>query len=158
VVTADLTKLSITNSVPIEITCPTYGEEVTVIDGKNQFMMISLQQVITESYKVNIIQKGETAQDYIVGEATASPNIIQVTGPKARVDRIAQVVAEVNVYGMQKSDELNAVPKALDADGNEIDTSNLTFSVEQVKVSIKIYKKKTIHLLIVRRVNRLTDM
>lgn len=148
VVTADLSNLSVTDSVPIEITCPRYGDEVTIIDGKYQFMKISLQKIDTRSFKVDINQKGTAADNYYVGETTASPNIIQVTGPQARVERIDKVVVDVNVTGMSESDVITATPKALDADGNEIDTSDLTFSEEQVDVKVTIYNTKTIRLQI----------
>ena len=99
-VTADFTQLSDVYAVPIDITCPKYGDEnVRVTDGKEQRMIISLEEVMEENFKVNIVTKGEVAEGYFVGKKSASPNIITVSGPKARIERISDVVVEVDVSG-----------------------------------------------------------
>jgi len=148
VVTADFSNMSAVNSVPIEISCPRYGDEVVVVDGKYQNMKVSLEKLIEEPFKVNIIQNGVVAEDLFVGEQTASPNIITVSGPKGRVERIAEVVVEVDVSGVSKSFKTVAKPKVLDADGREIDASKLTFNEDLIDVNISIYKTKAINLLI----------
>jgi YbbR domain-containing protein len=148
VITADFSELSITQAVPINITCPKYGDDVTIVDGKNENMKISLEDVITEQFKVTIVQKGEAAMNYHVGEKSATPNMIEVTGPRAKIDRIAEVVVDVNVTGMFVMDSVSAKPKALGKDGKEIDSDNLTFSAELVDVTIKIYQKKKISLIV----------
>jgi len=148
VVTADFSNMSAVNSVPIEISCPRYGDEVTIVDGKYQFMKVSLEELIKEPFKVNIKQNGEVAEGSFVGESTSSPNIIQVSGPKGRVERIAEVVVDVDVTGVSESFHATATPKVLDTDGNEIDASKLTFSESIIVLDIAIYKTKPINLQI----------
>lgn len=148
VITADFSNLSAVNSVPIEITCPRYGDEVVVTDGKYQNMKISLEELKEDNFKVNIKQNGEVAPGYFVGELTASPNIIQVSGPKGRVERIAELVVEVDVSGVSDTFKTIARPKVLDVDGNEIDASKLTFSENFVDIDVSVYNTKTINLQI----------
>lgn len=148
VVTADFSKLSIANSVPIEISCPKYENEVEIVEGKYQTMKVSLEQLAVENYKADIILKGEPAEGYIVGVTTASPNIIRVSGPRSRVERIAKVIVEADVSGETDSFTTSAKPKVLDEYGKEIDATNLSFSKELVEVNIDIYKTKKINLQI----------
>lgn len=145
VVTADLSQLSITNSVNIEITCPEYGDQVEIIEGKFQTMEISLENLSTQNKKITIIERGEAAEGYHVVEKIASPNMISVSGPESKVNEIAQVVAEVNVNGVTKSFSTTSKLKILDQNGNEIE--NLTVNVEEVDINITVYRTKEIRLL-----------
>ena len=147
-VTADFSHLSDVNAVTIDISCPRYGEDVVVTEGKFQTMKVRLEKISEKSFKVTVKQKGDVADGYFVGEKTASPNIILVTGPKTRVDRITDLVAEVDVTGASDSFHTMSEPKVLDGDGNDIDASNLTFSENYIDVSIGLYKTKTISLQI----------
>ncbi|NLK28752.1 MAG: hypothetical protein GX306_10485 [Clostridiales bacterium] len=146
-VTADFTQLSDVYAVPIDITCPKYGDEnVRVTDGKEQRMIISLEEVMEENFKVNIVTKGEVAEGYFVGKKSASPNIITVSGPKARIERISDVVVEVDVSGATESIHIVGIPKVLDEDGKEMDSSYFTFNENYISVSIDLYKTKSINL------------
>jgi YbbR domain-containing protein len=147
-VTADFAELSAVNSVPIKITCPLYGDEVEIVDGKYQNMQISLEEMISDNKKVDIVQKGEVAESYFIGETKASPNMIKVSGPKGRVESIAKVIVEVDVTGLSESTTKIAKPKAIDEEGKEIDSTYLTFSEDLVLVDIGIYNTKTINLQI----------
>ena len=63
-VTADLSKLSEFDTVTIKITCPRYGNEVTVIDGLSQVLKVKREDVEEQQYKVNVTQKGEPPEGY----------------------------------------------------------------------------------------------
>lgn len=147
-VTADFEHLSDVNAVTIDITCPGYGDEVVTTEGKYQTMKVSLEPYSEKSFKVDIKQKGDVAEGYFIEEKTASPNMIKVSGPKSRVDRITDLVVEADVTGAKGSFHITGVPKVLDADGVEIDVSNLTFSDNYITVNIGLYKTKTINLQI----------
>ncbi|HWT27140.1 MAG TPA: CdaR family protein [Mobilitalea sp.] len=144
-VTADFADLSVVNAVPINITSR-YGSEVVVTDGKNQTMKVSMEPKTYKDFKVDVVQKGKPAEGFYVGEKTASPNIIQVTGPKSRIDKIAEVVVDVDVTGVTGPYHTIVRPKVLDANGKEIDASKLIFSEEYINVNIVLYKTKKIDL------------
>lgn len=147
-VTADFEHLSDVNAVTIDISCPGYGDEVVTTEGKYQTMKVSLEEYSEKSFKVDIEQKGDVAEGYFIEEKTASPNMIKVSGPKGRVDRITDLVVEADVTGAKGSFHITGEPKVLDVDGVEIDASNLTFSDNYITVNIGLYKTKTINLQI----------
>lgn len=148
-VTADFSKLSDVNAVTIDITCLRYGDEVSIADGLYQVMKVSLEEQAEKHFRVDVVQKGEPAEGYYVAEKTAS-TIVQVSGPKSKIERISQIIVEVDVTGVSGSFPFRATeqPKAVDADGKEIDSSNLKFSDKKISVNIVIYKTKTIDLLV----------
>jgi YbbR domain-containing protein len=146
-VTADFSKLSDVNAVTIDIKCPRYGDEVTVAKGLYQVMKVDLEELTQKNFKVNVVQIGEPADGYYVAEKTAS-TIINVSGPKTKMERIAEIVAEVDVTGVAGSFRTNEKPKALDESGKEIDASNLKFNFDYVTINIGMLKTKPIDLLV----------
>ncbi len=149
-VTANFAKLSDVNAVTIDIKCPRYGDEVTVTDGLYQVMKINLEKKVDKNFKVTVVTKGTPAEGYCVGEKTAS-TIITVTGPKSKIERINEIVAEVNVADASENFRSAEKLKALDKDGEEIDASNLSFSENYATIIISIYKTVKIDLLIVTK-------
>lgn len=147
-VTADFAKLLNGNTVMIDIAPKRFANEVSITDGKYQTLTIKLDEVIYEDFKVNVVPVGNVADGYHIAEKFASPNIIRVTGPKGRIDKINEVVAEVNVEGVNSSFFDISMPKALDEEGKEIDSSKLSFSNRYPEVNIKLYKTKTVDLKI----------
>jgi YbbR domain-containing protein len=143
-VTADFAKLSDVNAVTIDIKCPRYGSDVTVTEGLYQVMKINLEELVSKSFKVRVVSKGEPAEGYYIGEKTAS-TIITVSGAKSKIERIKEIVAEVNVAGASESYSSYERLRAFDDDGEEI-SSNLTFSQSYVSINIKVYETKEIDL------------
>jgi YbbR domain-containing protein len=144
-VTADLSKLSDVNAVKINISCPRYEDEITITKGMNEVLKVNLEEVEEKHFKVNVTQKGEPAEGYYVYEKTVS-RLLSVSGPKSKIERIAEIKVDVDVSDATGSFRTAAKPKVLDKDGEEIDASNLTFSENFVTVNIGMYKTKIIDL------------
>jgi YbbR domain-containing protein len=144
-VTADFAKLSDVNAVTINITCPRYGDDVTVTDGLYQVMKVNKEDLAEKHFKVNVIQKGEPAEGYYVAEKTAN-TILRVSGPKSKIERIKDVIVEVDVTEISGSFRTTEEPKALDEEGNEIE--DLKFSENMVTINVGVYETKTINLQI----------
>ena len=148
-VTADFKKLSVVNAVPIDIVCTKYDEnEVLIIDGKNQMMQVDLVELVEEDFKVSVEIVGDVEEGYYVGKKTANPMMITVSGPKSRIESIAEVVIRVDIDGFTNSFNTIEKPIVLDRDGNQINDSKLTFSKDYITASIDVYKTKEINLLI----------
>lgn len=143
-VVADFAHLSNVNSVVIDITPKRNKSEIVVTDGKYQSMIISLEELSEEDFKVNVVQKGEVTDGYYVGEKTASPNIIRVSGPKRRIEKIKEVVVEVDVTGASQSASKILKPKVLDEEGKEIDATRLEFSDEYIEVNLGLFPTKEV--------------
>jgi YbbR domain-containing protein len=147
-VTADFSKLSEVHAVPIDITCLRNADAVVVTEGKYQMMKINLEDLQKANFKVSVQENGEVAEGYFVGEKRTSPNIIRVSGPKSKIDRIKNIIVETDVSEYSKSFAVIGEVKAVDENGKEIDKSNLKFNEKYVTVNISVYKKKKIDLKI----------
>jgi len=147
-VVADFNLISSYDTIQIDISVPDYGEQVRVVEGKYPMMKISREESMEKNFKVDIIDKGSVANGYYIGEKTASPNMLSVSGPKARVETVASIVVEVEVAGATESFSVKSIPKALDANGYYIDDLKLVLSEKEVDTKIKLVQTKQVNLVV----------
>ena len=144
-VTADFAKLSDVNAVTINITCPRYGDDVNVTDGLYQVMKINPEKLVERNFKVTVVTKGDPTEGFYVGEKSAN-TIVTVSGAQSKIEKIKEIIAEVNVSDASESFRSTEKLKALDEEGEEI--SGLTFSVNYATINIDIYKTKKVDLIV----------
>ena len=142
---ADLSKLSLTYAVPIDVSLPRYPE--VEISQKVMTMEVNLENRITEQFRVDVVEKGTVAPGYYISAKTARPNIIQVSGAESVIKKINEVVVEVNVTNRDESfGEKEIIPKVYDKNGSLMDSSKMTFNFEKVDVSVTLLNTKTVKL------------
>lgn len=146
--TADVSKLSPTYHANIDVVCTKSDNvEITII-GNAKLLEVKLEDLITKQFPVTVEKSGEPKEGYYVGEFIAKPNLISVSGGKKSVEKISVVKVKADVDGAYSSFYSNGIPKAYDADGNEITTGSLKFSDNPVKVAVNIYKTKSIPIYV----------
>ncbi|WP_313132957.1 CdaR family protein [Anaerocolumna sp.] len=144
---ADLSKLSITYAVPIDVSLPRYPE--VEINQKVMTMEGILENRITEQFRVDVVEKGAVAQGYYISAKTARPNMIQVSGSESVIKKINEVVVEVNVTNRDESfKEKDIIPKVYDKNGSLMDSSKMTFNFEKVDVNVNLLNTKTVQLFV----------
>ena len=144
---ADLSKLSITGSVMVDVSCPKYPSlEITPV-GSSTMLQIEIEDLIEKSMnvKVNTSVSGKSSFGYFVGQGIATPNMVTISGPKSEVDKVNEAVVRVNVSSANTSDvTTNATLELLDINGDTISSSTLTISQSSIDVVVPIYPTKTV--------------
>ncbi len=133
-----------TATVPITITSNLYSRYITYTGG-TQYLTVSLEDLMSRQFSISVSTDGEAADGYAIGDVTVSnPNVLKVSGPASVVSTISNVKVVIDVEGMSSNVIDNIVPILYDADGNEIDTTRLTFSSDTVSVTAEIVPTKTV--------------
>lgn len=146
---ADLSALSKVSATEIVPTCTKYSEDdVTLTLGKVKMMKVSLEDLESRQFQVEVVTSGEVAKGYHIDNKSTSPNLITVSGAKSEVNQIERVVVTVDVTGRTSSFEQEVKPKVYDKHGDLMDSSKLTFSVERFQVTIDLVKTKEVILMI----------
>ena len=146
--TADVSKLSPTYHANIDVVCTKSDNvEITII-GNAKMLAVRLEDLVTKQFPVTIEKSGEPETGYYVGETIASPNLISVSGGKKSVEKISVVRVKADVNGANDLFYADGIPKAYDADGNEITTGSLKFSDNPVKVAVSVYKTKNVSIIV----------
>ena len=127
---ADLSTLSITGAVMVDVSCPKYPNlEITPI-GSSTVLKVEI---------------GKVASGYYIGQGVATPNMVTVSGPKSVVDQIAEANVSVTVGSSNTSDiTTNTTLKLLDQNGSEVSSSTLNISQSDISVNVPIYQTKTV--------------
>lgn len=121
--------------VPLDITATRYAGSIN-FEGKTRYMEVTVENLVTEQFPIQTTVVGDPAEGYAVGELKVSPNILKVTGPESVVGQIDRAVASVDVTGASSDLTDSVNPVVLDAQGNSVDTSKLSFNIDKVAVSV----------------------
>ncbi len=144
---ADLSKLSIVDAVPVEVSLNHSGSgQVTIDLGKNTMMKVKIDDVETATIPVNVEVEGEPASGYAVGKKTASPNMIEVTGPTTAINKIEEVKLTCDVTGANKDIKQDVDVEFYSKNGKKIDASRLEYNEKSISVAVEIWKQKTISI------------
>ncbi len=127
----------------------TNGAEYSVLSITPSTISAVFDYMDTKQLTVEPIVTGISAVSGLVRDdpviSESGGNIITVKGPRTEMQKIARVEARIHgneVLSATKS--YNAQIYLLDAEGRELDHSKYTLSTSSVKVSVPIYKEKTV--------------
>ncbi len=150
IATADLSAMSITNTVQITVTPKDkeLAEElnITIVDNT---MQLSLEEKISVQLPITIKVTGSTADKYTVGPTTSTPNIITIEGPENTVSKIKEAVVTIDAGGANESFDAKGEVVLLDAYGEAVKKDKLLLSTDEVDTNIKIYPTKTVPVEVV---------
>lgn len=143
--TADLSQMSITNSVqimvePIRVST---GDEIsiTVVDNT---MVLSLEEKVKKQFPLRITTIGTPKDGCAIGEIVTTPNIITVEGPESSVNKIVEIAGEVNVDNISADVVKKCEISAYDAYGEAVVNERIKLSQTSVDTTIKIYPSKSV--------------
>ena len=147
---ADLSELSITNSVQISVDAASSAIRreinISVVDT---MMKVAIEERGEQKLPITVVTKGETQEGYAVVSAAATPNMVTVTGAASKVKDIKTVRVEVDVEGLNTSISTRGELILLDADGDRIESDKITRNLTTVSVKVVIQKTKEVPIQIV---------
>ena len=143
--TADLEMIENSNRVPIEITAQRYNGYVTVA-SKINYLELNVEDLVSRPFMISVQTEGNVLDKHALGETSVSPTLLRVSGPASLVDTVDKAVAIVNVEGMSQDITDSVIPVLYDKEGNEIDSRDLSFNIQNVMVSVRILDTKEVTL------------
>lgn len=145
VATADLSTMSITNTVQITIEPKEkiYEEDLSITCVDN-IMKLSLEEKVSVQLPVTVDIKGTVADNYAVGDTVATPNIITIEGPKSTVSKVVKAATLVDVSGKNESFEAASDIVLYDAYGEAVKNDRITLSQEQIDITVNVYPVKQV--------------
>lgn len=132
--------------VPVVITTSKYSSDKVTISS-NHYKEVRLEDLGQTRKQILPNTKGTVADGCALGtvEINAS-NLLKISGPSSIVSRIDTAVATINVDGMSTDVTDSVVPVLYDAEGNVIDTTKLTLSINTVSITAQILNTKDVTL------------
>lgn len=146
---ADLSQLSELGTVHIQVTSSKYPDQLDISLGRTQVVRVNVEEISTKSIKVTVNPSGEPADGYVIGNTSSSPGLIEVEGPKSKVDRISGITVNLDV-----SDASDTIKEKIssedfiiyDQDGEIMTPDMLSFDQQSLTAKTQILKKKEIQI------------
>lgn len=149
IATADVRDMEEDGSVRIVLTTDKYNNSIERITGSISNVSLRVEPQKKKSVALDVETRGEPAGGYILYEASAEQNQVDLTGPQSYVDAIHRAVARVDITDAERS--INSYPEIVlyDTDGEEINKEEMSehklrLNISSVKVSASIYQTKNI--------------
>ncbi|MBR1865909.1 MAG: hypothetical protein IJ801_05320 [Lachnospiraceae bacterium] len=146
---ADLSKMSITNAVKVEVSAVSsmVARDLT-ISYANDSVVVAVEDKIKKQLPVTVRTQSDVANGYAIRSKTAAPNLITVEGAESAVNLIEEVVVDVNVAGAKQSLTASSNPIFLDKSGTVLDASKYSYDTDEIEVAVEILKTKELPLKI----------
>ena len=142
--TADLSELSKVNAVSINVKLNKESTSSVDVDWNNAVLKVALEKRITKSFKVEVDYEGELSENYVLGEMTAKPNMIEVSCGESKFKKIDHVGVMVSLKGQSEDFDSEYSPVLYDANGDALNDANVSFSNDTIKVSTQVLSTKEI--------------
>jgi YbbR domain-containing protein len=119
-----------------EIKVTTTSPKVQIISCNPRKTTVKIDTRETKAVPVRVKYDGTAADGYIVSDATAEPEQVNVVGPKSTIDTITEAVAPIKINGEKEGFEKISQLFVYDAQGDEIKFVKIEPETIKTKISI----------------------
>ena len=152
-VTADLTQIVTMDTdpvyVPVTAVCSGISSGNYTIHTQTATIPIEIEDVDSAKFPISVdVGDTQPAKEYEIGERSADPATITVSGPESLIQKISSVVAKVDVSGMSESGTVKGTLVVIDKNLDEMTETQMNFLTfetgsREVDVQIKLWRKQT---------------
>lgn len=154
-VEADMENINEMNTVPLTVSCSNSFVTWDEIEISPSSLKVTLEDKVEQAFVASVSATGNTAKGFEVGSTEiVQGKSIYIAGPESVMKIINQVVAPVNVTGLNSDMTLASTLKVYDKNGSELtdsQMSNLEFKDSDgavltdrvVQVNVKMWKVQT---------------
>ena len=140
---ADLSKMSITNSVMVDVSAISsrVDKEITIANTSNA-VNVEVENKIEKQLPITVKTTSSVAEGYAISNKSATPNLITVEGAESIVSTINEVYVEVDVSKANHDIVAYGEPVFLDFAGEVIDSAKFDYVVTSAEVTVQVKKTK----------------
>ncbi len=146
VATADIQDLSSLNTVSINVSTNKYTDKIENIVISNDVVKLSVERKASKTLALSATTSGTLADGYIIGDVTTEQNMIRINGPESVIQNVQSAQVDVDVTGFTSNIGTDADIVLYDADGEAVDTSQITMNIKSVRVNVTIFGTKYVPL------------
>lgn len=154
-VTADLSKLSITNSVNLEADVPSLPD--CEIYLSNSTMQISIEDVISTEIGITIDSSAIDSTEYYLSNVELYNKNIVITGAKSLIDTIGSVCIKINNNHLSEAylnnSSMTFTPYVYDKNGSLVDSTKIVVSQPKVEAMLEVFETKTLPIKVNTQIN-----
>ena len=121
---ADLCEFSDDGRVPIELSLSS-GLDVEKITSDRQYVQLQVENKKTRQLSIEVAKNGTLPDGYATGRIDMETNTLSISGPESAVNAVSRAAVDISLDNATANVETDATIRLLDADGNEITSSEI---------------------------------
>lgn len=135
-------------TVPINVFSKNTGRELTISDIEPSRITLSIDRVITKEFNVRATAPNITIPDgYYLGDLTATPEKVTLTGPASTLASIAYIEASSTSGGeITESRQTASDITVYGSFGMKMEKEGLRFDTDNIMVNIPVFRQKELPL------------
>lgn len=138
----DLSAVNKRGQNPLRITAQTAYGRISSISPAT--VSLYIDDYVTKQVPVSLVESGFVAQGYYADTPVIYPNIINVSGPRIDVEKVASAVCVVELDGVTEGYSRSVDVELLDREGNVVDKALFTNTSPSIIVRLDVFRKKTV--------------
>lgn len=137
----DLTNLGTGfHRVPVE--ARGFGGDVNVkLERDTVEIYIDRKQTVEVPVSVNVLNKDQLPEGYVVGDAEIEPTTVKVSGGASRIQNVKEITLSIDVANQNQTFTRELPPTILDANGNPL---NVTVEPNIIRVTVPVYEQSAV--------------
>lgn len=142
--TADMSKLSIVNAVPIDVTVSQHSGQLDISLGRVNTLKVNIEDRVEAMLPVVVETEGKQADGYAIGSKKSSPNMVEISGSESMIKRLKEIRVRVNVQGESEDLYTRQSVKFYDQNGDLVESPTIECDTAAVDVTVELWKTKEI--------------
>ena len=114
------------------------------ITSDRQYVQLQVENKKTRQLSIEVAKNGTLPDGYATGRIDMETNTLSISGPESAVNAVSRAVVDISLDNVTANVEIDATIRLLDADGNEITSSEIRKNVDSVKVTVPILETKEV--------------
>ena len=147
VATADVSKITEDNLVPIELSTTKQSDKIEGIRSESQYVKLALEDVRRLQMPIEVKVLNDPADGYILGATQTSQNVVILSGPESIINQVESAAVEIDVSGATTDVKISLPIHLYSEEDDIIDTSKVNMSVQEISTTASILQKAVVPLI-----------
>ncbi len=144
---ADMQELTLMDTVGIQLSTDKNFDQLDAIKGDHIAVELNIENLTSSHFPINLVQNGQPAEGYIVGDITSNQNTVRVSGAESVVSSVVRAECAVNVNGRTSDITTSAEIRLYDSDNQLVEHPSLQLNISSVNINAEILLTKEVPVL-----------
>ena len=147
VATADLSKITEDNLVPIDLSTTKQSDKIEGIRSDSQYVKLALEDVRRLQMPIEVKVLNDPQDGYILGSTQTSQNVVIISGPESIINQVESAAVEIDVSGATTDVKISLPIHLYSKEDDIIDTTKVNMSVQEISTTASILQKAVVPLI-----------
>ena len=147
VATADLSKITEDNLVPIDLSTTKQSDKIEGIRSESQYVKLALEDVRRLQMPIEVKVLNDPQDGYILGSTQTSQNVVIISGPESIINQVESAAVEIDVSGATTDVKISLPIHLYSKEDDIIDTTKVNMSVKEISTTASILQKAVVPLI-----------